>query len=37
MLEDGLIEEDEKPNAEELQRFDRYRKGKKTTSKEWES
>ena len=37
MLEEGLIDEDDEPSDEELARFDRARKGKKVSNKEWES
>lgn len=37
MQEEGLINPDATPSAEELQRFDRKRKGKKVSNDEWES
>lgn len=37
MREQGVIAEDEKPSAEERVRFDRQRKGKKASNKDWQS
>jgi transposase len=37
MQEEGLVDPDATPSAEELQRFDRKRKGKKVSNDEWES
>ena len=37
MLEEGEITEDEDPTDEELRRFDKRRKGKKVSNKEWKS
>ena len=37
MQEAGLIGEDDEPSDEELQRFDRSRKGKKVSNSEWTS
>ena len=37
MREQGVIAEDEKPSAEERVRFDRQRKGKKLSNKDWQS
>jgi len=37
MLEEKLIDKDDEPSDEELARFDRNRKGKKVSNKEWES
>lgn len=37
MLEDGEITEDDDPTDEELRRFDKRRKGKKVSNKDWKS
>jgi len=37
MLEEGLIEEQDQPNDEELRRFDKQRKNKKVSNDEWMS
>ena len=37
MKEEGVIEKDAEPSDEEVQRFDRKRKGKKASNAEWES
>ena len=37
MLEEGEITEDDDPTDEELRRFDKRRKGKKVSNKEWKS
>ena len=37
MLEDGLINEGDKPSGEELARDDKNHKGQKVSNKEWES
>jgi transposase len=37
MREEGLIDDNEEPTAEERQRFDRKRKNKKVSNTEWES
>lgn len=37
MLEEGEISEDDDPTDEELRRFDKRRKGKKVSNKEWKS
>ena len=36
MLEDGLIDEDDKSSGEELARDDKNHKGQKVSNKEWE-
>ena len=37
MAEDGLIEDDDEPNDEDLRRFDRSRQGKKVSNDDWKS
>ena len=37
MQEEGVVSEEEEPSDEEVRRFDRKRKGKKVSNKEWES
>jgi transposase len=37
MLEEGLIEKDDEPTAEELRRFDKKRKNKRVSNDEWVS
>lgn len=37
MVEEGVIDEDDDPPADELRRFDRKRKGKKVSNDEWQS
>jgi transposase len=37
MREEGLLEKDEEPTAEELRKFDKSRKNKQVSNEEWES
>jgi len=37
MIEEGVIDEDDDPPADELRRFDRKRKGKKVSNDDWQS
>ena len=37
MKEEGVIEDDDEPTDDELRRFDRARKGKKVSNKDWKS
>ena len=37
MREDGVIDDDEEPSADEMRRYDRKRKGKKVANADWKS